>query len=177
MSADFQRLLKEREDQLGGQQGSPNSGPPPPVSVNPSFDPRDSLQTRSNSAAPAVEGGTPLSMLYDQKEPEVVQEEAVPDVPREMYYERPLYEPRMPPVEPVVRDTSEDANRRLGMTVFLICMSLFAPPLQAKLAEFVPRFLTFDETWQQVIIRAVMTALAFYAFRRFLTTPRARLMY
>ncbi|GAQ89990.1 Homeodomain-like domain containing protein kinase-like superfamily protein [Klebsormidium nitens] len=151
MSADFQRLLKEREEQLGGREASPNTAPPPQNPVNPSFDPRDSLQTRSNGAAPA-EGGTPLSMLYDQKEPpvEMMQEEGNPEVQREVYYQRPIYEPQLAPLEPPPRDASDDANRRLGMTVFLICMTLFAPPLQAKLAEFLPRVLTFDESWQQI---------------------------
>lgn len=174
MSANYQRLLKEREEQLGGQQQPPAPGSSPP---NPSFDPRDSMQTRSNDNAPAVEGGTPLSMLYDQKEPpaEAMREEAVPEVQRELYYERPMYEPQLA-VELPVRNTADEANRRLRMTVFLICITLFAPPLQAKLSEFLPRFLVFDESWQKVVIRAIMTSAAFYAFRRFLTSPKAQPM-
>lgn len=177
MSADYQRLLKEREEQLGGRDAVPSTAPPPQGSVNPSFDPRDSLQTRSSGAVPA-EGGTPLSMLYDQKEApaESMQEEGIPEVQREVYYQRPIYEPQLAPLEPSIRDASDDANRRLGMTVFLICMTLFAPPLQAKLAEFLPRALTFDEGWQQVVVRALLTSVAFYAFRRFLTSPKTRLL-
>lgn len=171
--AAYQQLVKE---QLGVDLSKP-AGPAPNTQPIPSMDPRDNGPFEQRSAAPVEEargGGTNLSALLDdepqRQEPPFLPyldrtpEVAAPPLGRPAYaYEEP---PRRP-FKGVRTSTPEDADRNLGCTVAVIFTLLFSPALQAKLAEFLPSALVFHDSWNDVLVRAVILGLAIFAFRRF----------
>jgi hypothetical protein len=72
--------------------------------------------------------------------------------------------------QPSAPDAAESANRRLGATIFLVAIVLFAPPVQEWLSQFLPAVMVFADEWPRVALRAGMIAAAVYCFKRFMTT-------
>jgi hypothetical protein len=165
-------LVKE---QLGVDLGKPVA-PPPHAQPIPSADPRDSFgsgRIEPMPDAPVEEpagGGTRLSSLLDEevRPPEPVmsdrRDEAGPPLGQPAY----AYKEPPPRAFREVRSRGpDDADRKLGSTVALIFALLFSPPLQDKLAEYLPSAFVFRENWTQVLVWAAIIGLPVYAVRRF----------
>jgi hypothetical protein len=197
MANEYQRMVKEQTRIDMATAGTPrpplNTSEPPSgqtgLQAVPSFDQRDGLERRNimflGTGRDGEGGGTPLTDLFAGGRPE----DSSAGTEQQADYERArsaaefdafqrdsrrdAYADSMRPshsqlAEPVRVDSAESANRRLGATIFLVAIVLFAPPVQEWLSQFLPAVMVFNDEWPRVALRAGMMAAAVYCFKRFM---------